>query len=184
MSTRDIAEWFSHAYCERTNAIITETELQGIYELNAITSPRLANGSFRPGTLADRETLISFSENFHQESGESINFEAAKRMTERWLNLGNMYIWQSPDGDLACMAAVTRETQTGACISYVYTHPNHRGSGYASNLVAAIARVLLARGKTRLFLYTQMSNPTSNKIYQQVGFRLIADAAKISLSYL
>jgi predicted GNAT family acetyltransferase len=49
--------------------------------------------------------------------------------------------------------------------------PGARGRGYATALVADLARELLARGKRKLFLTTDIANPTSNAIYARIGFR-------------
>ena len=49
--------------------------------------------------------------------------------------------------------------------------PECRGCGYATALVAALARELLERGKRKLFLTTDVANPTSNAIYARIGFR-------------
>jgi len=38
-------------------------------------------------------------------------------------------------------------------------------------MVAALARGLLDRGRHKLFLVTDLANPTSNAIYARIGFR-------------
>ncbi len=58
-----------------------------------------------------------------------------------------------------------------ARIAPVYTLPDCRGRGYATALVAALARELLERGKRKLFLTTDVANATSNAIYARIGFR-------------
>jgi uncharacterized protein len=57
----------------------------------------------------------------------------------------------------------------------VYTPPEARGRGYASSAVAAVSRHALATGSHTCMLYTDVANPTSNKIYADVGYRRIAD---------
>ena len=79
------------------------------------------------------------------------------------------------------MAGSSRGTPNGATISAVYTPPEHRGNGYASACVAALSQWLLDDGKHFCTLYTDLSNPTSNKIYQNVGYHRIADCAMIAL---
>ena len=53
--------------------------------------------------------------------------------------------------------------------------PEFRGRGYASNCVAALTQKMLDQGRKFCFLYTDLSNPTSNKIYQQIGYRPVCD---------
>ena len=60
-------------------------------------------------------------------------------------------------------------------INRVYTPPEFRGRGYASNLVASLSRHLLDSGRKFCFLFTELANPTSNKIYQQIGYHPVSD---------
>jgi predicted GNAT family acetyltransferase len=62
-----------------------------------------------------------------------------------------------------------------ARIAPVYTPPEHRNRGYATTLVASLSRQLLTEGATCCTLFTDLANPTSNKIYAEVGYRRIAD---------
>jgi predicted GNAT family acetyltransferase len=60
-------------------------------------------------------------------------------------------------------------------IGPVYTPPDRRRRGYASSAVACASRRALAEGASRCMLFTDVANPTSNKIYASVGFRPFAD---------
>jgi predicted GNAT family acetyltransferase len=57
----------------------------------------------------------------------------------------------------------------------VYTPPQARGRGYASALVATTSQRLLATGRDYCFLFTNLANPTSNHIYQEVGYEPVSD---------
>jgi predicted GNAT family acetyltransferase len=61
----------------------------------------------------------------------------------------------------------------------VYTPPGRRGRGYATALVAALSAELLAAGRRFCFLYTDLANPTSNRIYQRIGYERVCDSAEI-----
>ncbi|OMI10137.1 hypothetical protein BTA30_20410 [Bacillus swezeyi] len=61
-------------------------------------------------------------------------------------------------------------------VNLVFTPPAHRKKGYASSCVAALSRALLDEGFSFCCLYTNLDNPTSNKIYQEIGYRPVADA--------
>jgi predicted GNAT family acetyltransferase len=58
----------------------------------------------------------------------------------------------------------------------VYTPPELRGRGYASALVARVTQHLLDGGRDYCFLYTDLANPTSNKIYVNVGYEYVCDS--------
>ena len=57
----------------------------------------------------------------------------------------------------------------------VYTPPEQRRHGYAGTAVAEISRRALAAGARACMLLTDLANPTSNKIYAEVGFQRFAD---------
>lgn len=73
------------------------------------------------------------------------------------------------------MAAVARPTLHGITVNLVYTPPEQRGRGFASNCVAALSQRMLDGGYQFCTLFTNLANPTSNDIYQQIGYRSIAD---------
>lgn len=58
----------------------------------------------------------------------------------------------------------------------VYTPREKRGKGYASACVAAMSQLLLNQGRKYCFLYTDLANPTSNHIYQAIGYEPVCDA--------
>ena len=79
------------------------------------------------------------------------------------------------------MASYGGRTPTGIRIGLVYTPPRHRRRGYATSLVAEQSRWLLEQGYRSCFLYTDLSNPTSNAIYERIGYRRVADSTEYRL---
>jgi predicted GNAT family acetyltransferase len=57
----------------------------------------------------------------------------------------------------------------------VYTPPEHRRRGYATALVADLSRHALRTGAERCMLFTDLANPTSNRIYARIGYRRCGD---------
>ena len=57
-----------------------------------------------------------------------------------------------------------------ARVGPVYTPPEQRRKGYASAAVAEVSQRFLDAG-ARVCLYTDQANPTSNGIYQALGYR-------------
>ena len=60
----------------------------------------------------------------------------------------------------------------------MYTPPQLRGQGYGSAVTAHATKQCLARGLDYCFLYTDLSNPTSNKIYMNIGYERVCDSAE------
>jgi predicted GNAT family acetyltransferase len=56
-------------------------------------------------------------------------------------------------------------------IGPVYTPVGARRRGYSSSAVAALSRQALEAGAHTCMLFTDLTNPTSNKIYADVGYR-------------
>ena len=74
------------------------------------------------------------------------------------------------------MAKKTRPTRNGIAISMVYTPPEFRNRGYATSCVSASSKNLLEDGFKFCTLFTDANNPTSNKIYEEIGFREVGSA--------
>ena len=90
-------------------------------------------------------------------------------------------IWE--DGEPVSFTGFGGPTASGIRIGPVYTPQHLRRRGYATALVAEVSRDLLARGHRFCFLYTDLANPTSNAIYQGIGYRLVCTSAMVSLRY-
>jgi predicted GNAT family acetyltransferase len=80
---------------------------------------------------------------------------------------------------MVSMASLTRKVKDGQVISFIYTPPEDRGRGYAAELTASLSRYCLEKGSKFCCLFTQMNNPTSNKIYQKVGYRWVDEFLRI-----
>ena len=85
----------------------------------------------------------------------------------------DLFIWD--DGGPVSTVTKTRHSTHGIVVSLVYTPPAHRNRGYASAAVAALSQQLLDAGWEFCSLFTDLANPTSNSIYQRIGYRPVAD---------
>jgi hypothetical protein len=56
-----------------------------------------------------------------------------------------------------------------------------RCRGYASALVADLTRDQLDRGRAFAYLSADRTNPTSNSIYQKIGYRRVAESDELWL---
>ncbi len=63
----------------------------------------------------------------------------------------------------------------------VYTPPGLRRRGYAGALTVAVSRAALDAGADEVVLFTDLANPTSNALYQRLGYRPVED--RIILSF-
>jgi predicted GNAT family acetyltransferase len=94
---------------------------------------------------------------------------------ERILRTGRAWLW-SVDGRAVSLAARRAPEAGSARIGPVYTPPAERGHGYGSAVTAAASREIVDLGATPV-LFTDLANPTSNRIYQALGYRRVEDRA-------
>jgi predicted GNAT family acetyltransferase len=150
---------------------------QRIYQLQRVVPPRPAPGRMRVATSDDLELLANWFQAFVLESqpeGHDKSIERARENARYWIDSGGLRVWEN--GRPVSMAGAGGPTPHGIRISAVYTPPADRRRGYASALVAALSQAQLDQGRRFCFLYTDLSNPTSNKIYQDIGYEPVSDA--------
>jgi hypothetical protein len=73
------------------------------------------------------------------------------------------------------MTLATPGSPRGMRVGSVFTPAEHRRKGYASALAAAVSQRILDSGCEFASLYTDLANPTSNHIYQEIGYRAVCD---------
>jgi predicted GNAT family acetyltransferase len=139
------------------------------HALAVVNEVPAAPGAPRTATEADIEWLIEGQCAFVAEVGVPDPPERVRALLPKRVLRGEYRIWDH-DGRVA-FAGFSDAAPDFARIAPVYTPPECRGRGYATSLVARMSSELLARGKQRLFLTTDIANPTSNAIYARIGFR-------------
>ena len=94
-------------------------------------------------------------------------------------------LWED-GGEPVSLAGFGSPTPNGIRIGPVYTPPQLRGRGYASALTAHVSQAQLDAGRAFCFLYTDLANPTSNKIYVDIGYfpDLRRDPVRVRLARL
>ena len=149
---------------------------QGLYVANAVSIPSGIAGRLRLATDNDASLLRDWSDRFWAEAGArpSGHDEVGPRIAA-----GLLFVWEV-DGAVVSMAAVTVAQDGVSRVGLVFTPAENRKRGFASVCVASLtARELATPGRTCM-LYTDLANPTSNSIYQQVGYRRVGDAVELS----
>jgi hypothetical protein len=139
------------------------------HALTTVNDLPVAPGAPRTATAADTEWLLEGQSAFVAEVGLPDPPERMRTLLPKRVLRGEYRIWDH-DGRVA-FAGFSDAAPDFARIAPVYTPPECRGRGYATSLVACMSSELLARGKRRLFLTTDIANPTSNAIYARIGFR-------------
>ena len=87
----------------------------------------------------------------------------------RTIELGR-YIGIRKSGKLVAMAGERLHLPGHTEVSAVCTHPEHRGHGYASELVVATVNAIMQRGDVP-FLHVAGENSSAIRVYEKLGFR-------------
>ena len=168
---------FSENWSARAGTRRRRRMAQRIYRITELRSTQDVPGNARAATEADRELLVAWVGAFAVEAmPEGAPDRDAERTVDARLRAGSgsFTIWDD-DGPVA-LAGWGGETPNGARIGPVYTPPEHRRRGYGSAVTAAVTAEQLAAGRTFCFLYMDLANPTSNKIYTDLGYEPVCDA--------
>jgi len=162
-------EAFARAWRERTGRAHSLRFHLRHHQLTAVSPVPAASGAARLAVDGDRDWLVAAQIAFSEEAGVP---EAADRVADlvpQRIAHGHQWMWD--DRGAVAFAGWWDAGDAVARIAPVYTLPAARGRGYATALVASLAQGLLDRGRRKLFLVTDLANPTSNAIYARIGFR-------------
>ena len=171
------AEAFTAAWARRTPCACRRDTRLGVYQTDRVLSVQSAGGFFRQATSDDMGVLIPWSEAFYREINEPAG-DPQGRLRQA-VNEERLFVWCDQGGPIVSMAAWAGPTPNGVRVNFVFTPPEFRRRGYASSCVAALTRKLLDSGRKFVFLFTDLSNPTSNQMYQRIGYRYLGDQQKI-----
>lgn len=181
VSEKSHAEAFATMWQKHTNEQATTFMAQGLYRLDRVEDVDMAVGVMRRATREDQALLEKWYRGFEQDSGlDASSDERMVAVVTSMIDNNDAFLWEVDGNPVSC-AKRSRPTANGVTVSFVYTEPKHRGHGYARSLVAELSRTLLGN-KQFCTLYTDLTNPTSNKIYQEVGYRPIMESAWIRLA--
>jgi RimJ/RimL family protein N-acetyltransferase len=147
---------------------------QRLYVLDELVPPPWPPGSARAATPADAEQAVRWVYDFQRELGEgghqSVEKGVAAQIAER-----RLWLWVGADGRPAAFAGRSPAVAGVARVGPVYTPPEHRRHGYGTAVSAACTADALRRGALRTVLFADLTNPTSNAIYQRIGYRPVTD---------
>lgn len=175
---KDVAARFVARWTVAARARATIEMQERIFRLERVTPPpRPAHGTWRIVDARDRDLvarwLVAFA---HEATPAAPPLDDPLAVADRWIAQKSRigYVWEDED-QVVSLAGAGGETPNGIRIGPVYTPPEHRGRGYASSLTAAATQDQLDRGRRFVFLFTDLANPTSNRIYRSIGYEPVCD---------
>jgi hypothetical protein len=175
---RGLAELVAARWLARTGAPVTITRQTRLFRLGRLVAPDpVPPGHARPAQPADRTLLVAWFGLFSEEIGEVR--PNLSTMVDARLEYGGLALWED-NGVRVCMAGRT-EPQAGTVrVGPVFTPVEFRRRGYASALTSDVSRRALELAD-EVVLFTDLANPTSNAIYQTIGYRPVQDRVWLAL---
>jgi predicted GNAT family acetyltransferase len=155
---------------------VKSTMEQRIYKVTEVRQPFVVEGTMRPVMDQDFALLEDWNLRFSRDCGDVADPQHARESAVSGIANRSRYLW-TVEGEAVSMAGASGLTPSGIRINWVYTPDRLRGRGFASALVATLSRKLLSEGRQYCFLYTDLANPTSNNIYQKIGYVAVCDSA-------
>ncbi|MER5217923.1 GNAT family N-acetyltransferase [Streptomyces sp. NPDC002838] len=174
---RDTAAAFAEAWQRHTGATPTLHERQRLYRLGTLTPPAPhPEGRGRVAGKQDRDQLMCWHGEFAAALGAAPSTDSGSWADTRIAH-GRITFWETPDGTPVSMAGVTPMVAGQIRVAPVYTPAHLRGHGYAGAATGEVSRAALAAGAAEVLLFADLANPTSNGLYQRVGYRPVTDFA-------
>jgi predicted GNAT family acetyltransferase len=174
-----VTGWFAERWQALGGAVETGMA-ERLYALTRVNHPAGAPGRARRATPADRDLLIRWFTEFELEAFGIVDSDIPTRVDTIFaIRSRGIYLWE--DGAPVSMAGFGGRTPRGIRIGPVYTPLSQRGRGYASACVARLSQDMLDSGLQFCSLYTDLANPTSNHIYQVIGYQPICDVQEFHL---
>ena len=169
---------FAAAWTAATGQPTRVEMAERIFRVERVVAPqRRPAGAWRIVEARDRDLIARWLIAFHDEATpESPPIPDPAGVADRLVaQVGRIgYVWED-GGEVVSLVGAGGETPNGVRIGPVYTPPERRGRGYASVLTAAASQDQLDRGRRFVFLFTDLANPTSNRIYQSIGYEAVCD---------
>ncbi len=173
---------FAAAWARRHELDATTRSSSGSTHFASSCAPRRGPGELRLAGQRDRslvlERFLAFGEEIGEHDDEQLERSVDARLASDDAGVG---LWLV-DGEVVSIAGFGGPTPNGIRIGPVHTPGPLRGRGYGTAVTAAVTRLQLDRGRRFCFLYTDLANPTSNAIYQRLGYEPVCDSRLVAFT--
>ena len=170
---------FAAAWRHHTGAAAHPGMRMRLYALDRLLPPDPPPpGTPRTAGAADRNLLLAWFDVFQEEAQPAGPAETA-RMVDDQLGYRGLVLWEHK-GRPVSLAGRHPAAAGQARVGPVYTPPDLRGRGFGGAATAAVTQAALDDGAEGAVLFADLANPTSNTLYQRLGYRPISDWAVLT----
>jgi RimJ/RimL family protein N-acetyltransferase len=167
-------ERFSEAWRHGTELRARTVFEQRLYALETLRPPDPPPaGRARAGADPDLDLATEWVSAFQREAG--VPSTDVARWARTAIDEGRLWLWEDDGGSVVALAGRTAPAVGVSRVAPVYTPPALRRRGYGAAVTAACTADALTRGAEHVVLFTDLANPTSNAIYQRIGYRPVTD---------
>jgi GNAT superfamily N-acetyltransferase len=167
---------FAAAWQERTGQPARTGMRMRLYALDTLLPPDPPPpGTARTATAEDRDLMLAWLDAFQDEALPAGPNESERVVSDR-VGWGGLVLWEH-EGRPVSLAGRNRAAAGQARVGPVYTPPELRGRGFGGAATATITQAALDDGAEGVVLFTDLDNPTSNTLYQRLGYRPVSDWA-------
>jgi GNAT superfamily N-acetyltransferase len=175
------AEAFAAARVARTGCRAEQARRLRLFSLDVLVPPTGVPGTARRAGDGDVALLGRWRRAFSADTGDGgwSGPDEPEEHVARSLRLGAGELLWEVDGTPVAQASAKPVLAGASRIGPVYTAPEHRGHGYAAAVTAAASQWVLDQGAERVLLFTDLANPTTNRLYPRIGYRPVHDAVEL-----
>lgn len=174
---------FAAAWRDRTGDTVTPHRRMRLFRLGELVPPvPCPAGTARLAAEGDRDLMAEWFDAFTREIGDPPGQDHHAAVDAR-LGYGGLMVWEA-GGVPVSIAGLSRAVAGMVRVGSVYTPPRLRGRGYAGAVTAALSQAALDAGAREVLLYTDLANPTSNALYQRLGYQPVEDYVVLSFGTL
>jgi predicted GNAT family acetyltransferase len=173
------ADAFAEAWQQRTGCGRTLVVDELLYEIRERPLAPDVPGTARFLTTADIPLAVSWVTSFNLEALPHQDGTDPEKTVRRRLSRGWYLLWEQ-DGEPVSLAGLSRSVVGTSRVGPVYTPGEHRRHGYGAAATTAATRLAFEQGSARCVLYADASNPSSNGIYQGIGYQPIGRTLELS----
>jgi GNAT superfamily N-acetyltransferase len=159
-----------------------------LFELGELVPPVGVPGRLRTATVDDLDLAVDWVGRFMHDADVQAGRDPAAHGREaiepddlaRRIEGGTYWFWLDEAGERVHLTGANAPAFGVARVGPVYTPPEQRRKGYAGAAVAEVSQHFLDAG-ARVCLYTDQANPTSNGIYQALGYVAVVDQVNLRI---
>ncbi|TQK70119.1 GNAT family N-acetyltransferase [Nocardioides sp. SLBN-35] len=186
---RPAADLFAAAIADATGRSVANGLHHRLFELGTLVDPRPVPGRLRPVRPDEAELALAWVQRFFADADEQAGRPAGHDGeaaafgiddVQRKLAEDVLWFWEDAEGRVVHLIGANPPAYGVSRIGPVYTPKEERGRGWAGAAVAEVSRLLRERGD-RVILFTDQANPTSNALYQALGYEPVVDTVRIDI---